>query len=202
MGKVALSIENIITLISIAVTIVISIIAAIYAIVSNTKRFELTEDYRRELISWYKSVVDIMIAIIHYSESGIFMSEDFSKEKARSLAQLSALAELGRFYFPNIIKKDRFGNHKVSAYKGYRHIVLEFVINFHDIASDNITEITIKSMWNIERRFTSFIFDMIKPRKRNKKYAKYLSEILPPNVSLEEYVFDKHNNSTLFSIFR
>lgn len=191
-GVVLLTTENIITLIGIAVTNVISIITAIYAIISNTKKYELTEDYRKELISWYKSVVDIMIAVIHYSESGILDSKDFSSEKTKLLSQLSALAELGRFYFPNIIKKDEFGENKPSAYRGYRHIALEFIIHFHRIAINDSTNEYIELLWEYERQFTSFIFDMVKPRNRHKKYAKYLSEILPKNVSLEEYVKQRY----------
>ena len=55
--------DQIISAIGILVTIVIATIGGIYAIITNTKKYELTENYRKELLDWYSVTVGIMIAI-------------------------------------------------------------------------------------------------------------------------------------------
>ena len=128
--------ENIIAILGIAVTVVIAVVTAVYTLVTNTKKYELTENYRCELLTWYQDVVDTMILIIHYCEAGVFNSENFKKERIELLSKLSSLVEKGRFYFPNVIKGDGFGENKPEAYQGYRHINLEFLLHFYHIASN------------------------------------------------------------------
>ena len=42
-----------IAIVSIAVTTIISIVGGIYAVASNTKKFELAEAYKKEILDWY-----------------------------------------------------------------------------------------------------------------------------------------------------
>ncbi|MDE6729169.1 MAG: hypothetical protein K2J71_00125 [Oscillospiraceae bacterium] len=188
----------------IIVTIAIAAVSGIYAVSTNTKKYELTENYRCEIMSWHKSVVQIMIKIIHSCESGTFYLESFSKEREELLSSLSTLAEIGRFYFPNVIKNDSFGKKKPSAYQGYRHIVLEFVLHFyfkalHSDSSHSSRDIC--SMWKFEREFTSFIFDMLSPRTRSKEYSKYLSITIPDGKSMEDFISDSpHNFETFYYV--
>ncbi|MBR3595710.1 MAG: hypothetical protein IKL47_01850, partial [Clostridia bacterium] len=86
-------IENTIGLLGIAVTVVIAVITAVYTLVTNTKKYELTENYRCELLTWYQDVIDTMILIIHYCEYGEFNSENFKKERIELLSKLSSLVE-------------------------------------------------------------------------------------------------------------
>ena len=67
--SLSLGADSIIAIIGIVVTVLISIIGGIYTIVTSTKKYELTENYRKELLQWYTSVVEIMIRIIHSMES-------------------------------------------------------------------------------------------------------------------------------------
>ncbi len=191
-------IENTIALLGIAVTVVIAVVSAVYALVTNTKKYELTENYRCELLAWYQDVVDTMVLIIHYCENGEFNSEGFRKERIELLSKLSSLVEKGRFYFPNVIKDDGFGENKPEAYRGYRHINLEFLLHFYNIASSEINIVSVPSLWNLERHFTSFIFDMIKPRDRNQEYAKHLSIIIPEGESIEDYLERNPKNYIVF----
>ena len=197
-NQVALSEESILTLLGILVTITISVIGAIYAIATNTKKYELTENYRCEILSWYRSVTKNMITIIHLIETDEFYIEPYTVKRQELLAELSTLAEMGRFYFPNVIKGDNYGYDKPSAYQGYRHIVLEFILHFYYVASKPYTTTTIESLWKLERRFTSFIFDMIKPRKRNKEYRRYLSIIIPEGKSIEDFLAETPKNFLVF----
>ena len=146
--------ESIIAILGIVVTIFIAAVGGIYAIVTNTKKYELTENYRKELLQWYSSVVNLMSKIIHYSECEKFYSPEFAEQRIAMLSELSALTEVGRFYFPNVIKGDNFGIEKPSAYQGYRHINLEFLLHFYRIASNDCDDRHISVLWKLERNFT------------------------------------------------
>ncbi len=199
-AKLTFTMESIIAIFGIVVTILIAVIGGIYAIVTNTKRYELTENYRKELLQWYSSVAELMIRVIHYTECGIFYSSEFSKQRTDMLSQLSALTEVGRFYFPNVIKGDGFGSEKPSAYQGYRHINLEFMLYFYQIAShgnhDNDKNISL--LWWLERNFTAVIFDMIEPRKRNHDYAKYLAITIPEGKAIEDFIVENPHSINAF----
>lgn len=190
--------ENAANIINVITTIIIASITAIYTISTNTKKYELTERYRCELLSWYRDAIETMMEIIHYCESGEFNLESFSQERTKSLSKLSTLVEIGRFYFPNIIKNDGFGKHKPVAYQGYRHIELEFLLNFYFIALKKPNKKQINSLRQLERQFTSFIFNMIEPRKYNKKYSKYLSITIPQGQSIEDYIEENPSSTEIF----
>ena len=186
-------------MIAIVVVIVTSTVAAVYTLVTNTKKYELTENYRCELMEWYKLVVLNMIEIIHFYEIRIIDSCELKNQKVKLLSQLSSLIEIGRFYFPNVIKGDSFGSKKPTAYQRSRHVNLEFIICFYNIAKQNsISKYDIHRLWGLEREFTSFMFDMIKPRNRNKEYSKYLSITIPQGKSIEDYIAENPKNARVF----
>ena len=196
--NLAFTADTLIAIISVAVTVLIAIIGGIYAIVTNTKKYELTENYRKQLLEWYTSVVNLMIRIIHFSETGEFFSPKFSSQKTEMLSQLSALTEVGRFYFPNINKNDGFGKRKPSAYQGYRHINLEFLLHFYHTALSDTDGSQTALLWRLERNFTSVIFDMVEPRKRNRDYSKYLAITFPEDKAIEDFIYENPNNINVF----
>lgn len=197
-NQITLSGDSMVALLGIIVTIIISLIGAVYAIVTNTKKYELTENYRCEILEWYKAVTKTMVIIIHLCDEGEFYMEKNKSARQELLSELSVLAEVGRFYFPNVIKKDGFGSWKPTAYQGYRHINLEFILHFYNIASSPYTKNTINSLWKLERQFTSFVFDMIKPRKRNKIYTRYLNITIPEGKSIEDFIAENPEHINVF----
>ena len=195
-----LNAESLIAIIGIAVTVLIAVIGGIYAIVTNTKKYELTENYRKELLEWYSAVVTLMIRIIHFSESGKFFSNEFSSQKTEMLSQLSSLTEVGRFYFPNVMKGDNVGKRKPSAYQGYRHINLEFLLHFYETAQSDVDGSHTALLWRLERNFTSVIFDMVEPRKRNRDYSRYLAITFPEDRAIEDFIYENPNNIHVFNM--
>lgn len=119
-------------------------------------------------------------------------------QKTDMLSQLSALTEVGRFYFPNVIKGDDFGIHKPSPYQGYRHINLEFLLHFYQVASQASDNRRTAFLWKLERNFTAVIFDMIEPRKRNHDYSKYLALTIPEGKAIEDFIDENPNNINIF----
>ena len=169
-----INLEVLIAALSFAATIV----AGIYAIATSTRKYEFTESYRKELLEWYASVIHIMMKIIHDFESEKFLNREYADQKSELLSELSALIEVGRFYFPNWGLDRGFGSKKPSAYRGYRHNNLTILILFYRMVSEN-KPVDISILWEAERAFTSVIFDMVDPRKRNEEYTKYLSIKIP-----------------------
>lgn len=58
-----MSTGDLLTIISIVTTIIIAIIGGIYAVVTNTKKFELSEQYKKELLTWYEKVIFVISKI-------------------------------------------------------------------------------------------------------------------------------------------
>ena len=166
-----------IAIISIVVTVLISMIGSIYKIITNTNRFEIAEHYTKELIDWYSKTI-LIIKKLKVVENG--------KEKENLLAELSALIDIGRFYYPNVIN-DNYGYRKPEAFRGYRHKALEFLVAIYDLFDNNDYYAVSDKVEFYERRFTSIIFIRINPRERNNKYSKYMDDILPNNMTIQQY---------------
>ncbi len=62
------------------------------------KTHELATNYRDEMLPWYSQAVERMILMMHLIKSNNFNE----REMTEHLAELSALVETGRFFFPNV----------------------------------------------------------------------------------------------------
>lgn len=175
-----------IAILSIAITTIISIIGGVYAVATNTKKFELAEAYKKELLEWYSHTVRILTSIISKAQKGNYDYED-------ELALLSAQVEIGRFYFPNVDKQDNYGKDKPSAYQGYRNIVLEFLMFFYDTAKRDDVKVHVHALWSFMRLYTSAVFDIVSPRDRIKMVKKYSDFTMDGNISLNEFLEDENN---------
>ncbi|MDC4249594.1 hypothetical protein M3X99_01035 [Clostridium perfringens] len=170
---------------SIVVTAIIAIIGGIYAVVTNSKKYELAEEYKRDLISWYEKIIIIIMEIVVFCdlENNIEYSE-----RRKKIAELSALIEIGRFYFPNIDKKDGFGKDNSLAYQGYRHIALEFLVYIYDIAMEDDFYKYKTKILELEKEFTSCVYELIAPDKRKRKLKKYTDIAMPKDKSIEDFL--------------
>lgn len=187
-----MKISDLLALVSILVTIIIAVIGGIYAIITNTKRFELAEQYKNELLSWYGKVVFVICKL---------QGECSGKERNNTLQELSALIEIGRFYFPNINKKDDFGKEKPLAYQGYRHIALDFLILIYQMADDaNISKCREKIEY-MERNFTSIVFEVVSPNKRIKSIKQYAKITMPREMSIEDFMDSKYDENSIDALF-
>lgn len=104
------------------------------------------------------------------------------------MATLSALIELGRFYFPNIDKHDCFGNEKPCAYRGYRNIVLEFLVYYFEICQMSSRRQYLGHLEKLRRLFTDKVFEALQPAKYGRFVKKYTGMAMNPNMSLQEFL--------------
>lgn len=164
-----------IAIISICVSLVIAIVGGVYAIATNTKKYELEEQYKREMIEWYQKTIFIITELL----------ED-PKDKKLLLSNLSAMIEVGRFYFPNIRKDDGFGKTKPSAYQGYRHLALDFLVYIYEIVRREDYRFCKEQIQLLERQFTSLVFDCVDPNKRKKQLKKYADYAMPKDITIND----------------
>lgn len=169
-----MKISDLLTLVSIVVTIIISVIGGVYAIITNTKRFELSEQYKNNLLSWYSKVMFIISKLEgEYSEN----------ERNDTLRELSALIEIGRFFFPNINKNDGFRKEKPKAYQGHTHAALGFLLDIYQMGDDENINENREKIDCMKRDFTSIVFEVISPNERIKSIKHYAKITIPEETS-------------------
>lgn len=172
-------------------SLVIATIALIIAIVTNTKKYELTVNQRTELLNWFNEVSELLI------QSRLHILNDDAIELDK-LGKLSSLIEYGRFLFPNVDKGDGYGKNNPSAYRGYRDITLEFLIYSYDIIKRKDAKNYLKHLEKLQRLFTSRIFDAVKPQKHNKRIKKYTAISLENEMSLADFLKKDPNKIDCF----
>lgn len=171
-----------------------AVFAAIYGALTSTKKFEMREAYRQEVLDWYKETARIMIDLIHYLKKGLLYTDDFGLKRLELLCSLSAQIDLGRFYFPNSPFPDWTEKKKPSAYRGKRHFVMDCLVYFYREVENGCDESILPRLQNMQRAYTSVIFDMLDPKRRNKEYVKYANISVPEDKSFFEFMDDPDNH--------
>lgn len=166
------------------IALLLAIASFTYTWKTNTKKYELTENYRNNLLEWYEDTTKTLIQLRVMTESGCLVET----QKCELLAKLSAQIELGRFYFPNIDKGDSFGKEKPTAYQGYRHIALEFLVFSYEIFKRSNAIDYLQHATELQRHFTSYIYEVLQPKAFNKDIRKYTKVSLDKDIILEEFL--------------
>lgn len=165
-------------------SIIISIIALIYAYISNTKKYELNSQYRKEVLCWFSDTTEILIKLKLEAED-YFPNLD---RKRDLLASLSTKIEIGRFYFPNVDKGDNFGSEKPYAYRGYRNLILDFLV-FSYRLFEKENAINYKDHANLlQRYFTSSLFEIVDPVKFINETKKVTKQTFNRELSFEDFL--------------
>lgn len=149
------------------VSIVVALGALAYSIFSNTKKYELTYQYYNDILQWHNQVVEVLILLR--------LSTYTSEQKLNYLSKLSALIENGRFYFPNVDKQDNFGKTKPAAYQGYRNVILDFLVYEYQLFERDDYKSYLKHAENLQRLFTSYVFQYLEPKKQRKQIERKTS---------------------------
>ena len=171
MSILGMDIGDIIAALSLALACITALVGGLYTVISSTKKFELAEEYKKELISWYSQVSFVIEEIL--------ASHD-EQEKKEALGKLSALIDIGRLYFPNVIENDGLGKNKPLAHQGHRHIALGYLMRIYRIAKDEDFHEHQKEMTDLKKCFNSAVFSIVSPRDRLKKLKIYADIDAPP----------------------
>ncbi len=175
------------------ISLLISGVALFYTYKSNTKNYELTHQYRTDILKWYETTITIIMKL----KEECAANPHFNEIKHELLAQLSAQIEIGRFYFPNVNKGDNFGNQKPSAYKGHRNLTLDFLMYLYRIFKKENSIHYINHIEVLEREFTSQIFDILSPHSFIKETKKQIKKNFNKNLCFEDFIASNPNNIKL-----
>lgn len=151
---------------------------------SGTKRYELTGQYRESVLEWFSYTTQVLIKLKLLNEAETLDQ----RTRIELLAQLSSQIEVGRFYFPNIDKGDLFGNDKPLAYRGYRHVALDFLVFSYSIYIRDDATKYLAHAEELRRHFTSHIFELLQPAKYNKSISKKTAVTFDNDSILEEFL--------------
>lgn len=167
-----------------AASLVIAFAAFIYSYLTNTKKYELTSQYRTEILSWYSETIEILIRLkIEAKDS--YKDENLKREL---LSNLSAKIELGRFYFPNVDKGDKFGDEKPFAYKGYRNLMLDFLVFSFQVFEKQDAKKYLRHAETLQRHFTSHLFDILDPKTFLKETEKHTNKTFSKELRFEDFI--------------
>lgn len=122
--------------------------------------FELESHHSDNLLAWHLSVVELLVRL---REVGRDRTSD---ARLCDLALLSALIEQGRFFFPNIDRKDSFGQEKPSAYRGYRNLALDFLVASYNLLQRDLSVQERAEASLLQRHFTSVVFEVVRPERK------------------------------------
>lgn len=165
-------------------SLIIAISAFIYSYLTNTKKYELTSQYRLEILNWYSATIELLIKLRHEAEEN-FGDKELKREL---LSCLSAQIEIGRFYFPNIDKGDDFGSDKPFAYKGYRNLLLDFLVYSYRLYDNTDSKLYLKHADFLQRHFTSHLFETIDPRDFLKKTKKHTRKTFAKELIYDDFI--------------
>ncbi len=173
----------------------IAVIALFYSYFSNTKKYELTSQYRSEVLQWYSCTIELLLTL----RSTIQGSQPFQYSKEELLAKLSAQIEIGRFYFPNFDKGDGYGTEKPYAYRGYRHSLLDFLVFSYQLYNSPEAKDHLKHADILQRNFSSLFYEILEPRQYLRHTRKYTGIDFSKDYCIEDFIKqDPESNGILY----
>lgn len=175
-------------------SLVIALVALGYTYISNTKKYELASQYRKEILTWYADTVEILVRL----RVEVKYEDQVPEVKKVLMSKLSSQIEIGRFYFPNIDKGDGFGSEKPSAYKGYRNLILDFLVFSYSIFQRPDAHRYIQHLEILQRHFTSHLYEILNPREFIRKTHKHTNTSFIQDLSVEDFIDQDPENIKYF----
>lgn len=164
------------------ISIIISICSLVYTVYSNRDKFVIFTSERKAVLEWYEKTNKCLKMIVEKA----YKKE--ATDDIELLAELSSQIEVGRFYFPNLDRKDGRGANKPLAYRGNRNAVLAYLVYFYDIAKKENSYKYIEHFNVLQREFTSTVFRVLEPKKYIEKLSKNSYLELKNDVTLPEFL--------------
>ena len=172
------------------ISLAVAFAALIYTIISNTKKYELTYQYYQDVVAWHSDVIKVITQL---------KATNVENKKNTYLAELSALIETGRFYFPNIDLHDGFGANKPLAYRGYRNVVLDFLVYEYQLFEREDSNKYVEHAESLQRLFTSYVFQYLNPKKLQKKIKHNTSIQIKNSITINEFL--KQSPESIYTLY-
>jgi hypothetical protein len=162
----------------------LSITALIISLVTNTKKYELKNLKRKEILDWYEKTIAILIELKHLAEYNT-LAEDI---KIKKMSELYKQIECGRFLFPNIDKNDEYGKDKPVAYQGYRALVLDLLVFYYNMIKDDAYLDHKEHIEILIRYFTSSIFEILDPKQHLNETNKVTKKTFSQQLTYQDFL--------------
>ena len=153
-----------------------------YIRVRRHAAYEVESSYSRELLEWHFLVVSVV------KKLSVSVSHVESSDHQQRLAELSALIDQGRFYFPNIDRDQGLGEWKPPAFRGKRNLALDFLVALFNIYSKPLTPQRKDYARTLARHFTSIVFEILRPRERLERVRELTDRYFSEMQSFEDFV--------------
>lgn len=176
---------NLISLLSLTFTAIISLF---YFRDRKHIKFQLSNDYSKQIMEWYSETIEILF-LLRFKVKSNDIDEVLFNEY---LSKLSALIERGRFFFPNVDKNDGFGTEKPPAYKGYRNLALDFLVASYRLFNDTKRrQAKLDQAEQLSRYFTSIIFEIIRPKENLQQIRSLTDKYFMKEDIFEDFITKK-----------
>jgi hypothetical protein len=150
------------------------------AISVDVNNFQL--EYFRDLRAWADEVVEVMSEAGYLCEFNVsdWGNDELSKRQYYLRHRLSALADRGRWFLPNV-QEDEAGTERETAYRGFRQRPLGAILRVHKLATkislkDSVSNSKIKeNIFNERRTFVSEIQVILDPRTREQEFKEIIT---------------------------
>jgi hypothetical protein len=171
-------------------SLVVSIVAILISFLNNkktakTKRHELASSGHEKILSWFNETIETLSLLRHKLES----NEGYKKS---DLSHLSALIERGRYFFPNIDKKDGNAQGKPPAFRGYRQAILDVLVFSYNILNNHLEkgdgEKYTKHLLILQKTFTSWVLEVLKPEDYGKTLEEQTGIKMATNLTFEDFL--------------
>jgi hypothetical protein len=143
--------------------------------------FDLATRHTDALRAWHGEVVVVLVRMRSLDRPIA------SLEHQSDSAMLSALIEQGRFFFPNIDRRDEFGSEKPPAYRGYRNLALDFLVASYNLMQREFNSDRQKDAEQLQRYFTSIVFEVVRPAERLREIRRETDHYFAQQKSFEDF---------------
>ncbi|WOD30057.1 hypothetical protein RYH70_08260 [Alloalcanivorax xenomutans] len=129
-------------------------------------------EWMREVRSWAEKAIG---ELSHATYA--VMDEECTAQDRHSFARnISALVEVGRFYFPN--QSVDYGRNKPLAYQGLRHAALDplvAAVRVLNKGTDSEVDVS-RVLYELRREFVSLVFNVLGPAHHNRMIGRMIRE--------------------------
>lgn len=185
--------SNIASMVFGVVSTLVSIII-FYRVSRPEKKYELENSYRQQILDWCFESSMLLIKMRLYIE------EKEQRPPVEDLARLSALIDLGRFYFPNISTER--GQYKPYAFQGIRDVIIDLLVWSYQVCYFNPLKKYTSHLIVLQRYFISEVFLRLGKNGFLKSVEKFTGLKLKKGVSLGEFLSIAPETDSLEKFFR
>jgi hypothetical protein len=147
--------------------------------------FTFRQQYFTDLRTWATAAVNLLSDAVHFAEldPARVPGDGFFQKRNTYRAELSALIDRGRWFFPNLHSGEH-GKDKERAFQGYRHDVLNALVAGYegithlDYGTGVGKDVHREEIVRAKRIFVSVIQEIVDPAKQDEEFIKITRYVL------------------------